>query len=218
MSTTAIESLLEMGFGPKAAVESALAKAKGSIETAIQILSSSGENQPMDVDEDDDASSKSSVLDAASPSSSSSTSSTTTSSTSSTAAVANSYKCNETGKLFRSMADVQMYSEKTGRTDFSETTETIKPRTKEEMAAAQLKIKELIKIKKAERELEEKKHAREAEKKRRTSGKGSGNIKEEMAKKQRALMFAQQKKGKFFSLVLNNLLLLNIIFIRTDIY
>ena len=216
MSTTAIESLLEMGFGPKAAVESALAKAKGSIETAIQILSSSGENQPMDVDEDDDASSKSSVLDAASPSSSSSTSSTT--STSSTAAVANSYKCNETGKLFRSMADVQMYSEKTGRTDFSETTETIKPRTKEEMAAAQLKIKELIKIKKAERELEEKKHAREAEKKRRTSGKGSGNIKEEMAKKQRALMFAQQKKGKFLSLVFNNLLLVNIIFIRTDIY
>ena len=117
MSTTAIESLLEMGFGPKAAVESALAKAKGSIETAIQILSSSGENQPMDV-EDDGASSKSSVLDAASPSSSSS----------STAAVANSYKCNETGKLFRSMADVQMYSERTGRTDFSETTETIKPR------------------------------------------------------------------------------------------
>ena len=116
MSTTAIESLLEMGFGPKAAVESALAKAKGSIETAIQILSSSGENQPMDV-EDDGASSKSSVLDAASPSSSSST-----------AAVANSYKCNETGKLFRSMADVQMYSERTGRTDFSETTETIKPR------------------------------------------------------------------------------------------
>ena len=69
-------------------------------------------------------------------------------------------------------------------------------RTKEEMAAAQLKIKELIKIKKAERELEEKKRAREAEKKRRESGKGSGTIKEEMAKKQRALMFAQQKKEK----------------------
>ena len=44
-AAASVESLLEMGFGPKAAVVSALTKAKGSIEAAIQILSSSDENQ-----------------------------------------------------------------------------------------------------------------------------------------------------------------------------
>jgi hypothetical protein len=201
MSNTAAQSLVEMGFDKKKA-EKALLQAKGSIDQAIQILSS---DDPMEVDTNDQPTS---VLDSAtsssSPSSPSSTSSSSSSSSPSssdnttgvTPDVVRGYKCNETGKVFRTMADVHLYSERTGRTDFSETTEEKKPRTAEELKADTARLKELIKKKRAEKELAEKKRQREAEIARRQSGKQSGTIKEEMEAKQRKIMYAKQKKEK----------------------
>uniref|UniRef100_A0A7S2CY40 UBA domain-containing protein n=1 Tax=Florenciella parvula TaxID=236787 RepID=A0A7S2CY40_9STRA len=67
-----------------------------------------------------------------------------------------SYKCNETGRLFACMADVELYAEKTGRSDFSECTEEKKPRTAEELARDKARLKERIAQKRRERGVEEK--------------------------------------------------------------
>ena len=66
------------------------------------------------------------------------------------AAVAQSYKCNECGKLFSSMASLELHANKTGHSDFSESTEAIKPLTEEEKAAKMVEITALLKKKKGE--------------------------------------------------------------------
>ena len=63
-----------------------------------------------------------------------------------------SWKCDETGKLFRSMEEVQMYAEKTGRTAFSESTEEKKPLSPEEIAAKKEALREKIASRRIERE------------------------------------------------------------------
>ena len=181
--SSAIESLLEMGFQPREACEKALAQGKGSIEQAIAILSAGPGDDPMEVDEELNAT-PSSVLDAAS------------SSPPASAPVSQSWRCKETGKLFRTMADVQMYAERTGRSDFEETTELVKPRTAEQLAADQAKLKLLIKKKQAERALANKKRAQEAEKQRRKGGQNAGQVKEEMEKKIRMQRIKEKKKEK----------------------
>ena len=55
-----------------------------------------------------------------------------------------SWKCVETGRLFRTMEEVQMYAEKTGRSNFAESTEAKKPLTEEEKAAKLLELKAKI--------------------------------------------------------------------------
>ena len=67
--------------------------------------------------------------------------------------VQKSWKCEETGRLFRSMEEVQMYAEKTGRTNFSESTEEKKPLTAEEKAAKIEAIKAKLASRRAEREV-----------------------------------------------------------------
>merc|ERR1712022_83094 len=67
------------------------------------------------------------------------TKSTSETNTGSSPKVVKSYKCVETGRLFRSYQDMQIYAERTGRTNFEESSEEKKPLTKEEMAAAQEK-------------------------------------------------------------------------------
>ena len=63
-----------------------------------------------------------------------------------------SWKCDETGKLFRSMEEVQIYAEKTGRTAFSESTEEKKPLSPEEIEAKKNALKEKIASRRIERE------------------------------------------------------------------
>jgi len=58
--------------------------------------------------------------------------------------VQQSWKCVETGRLFRTMEEVQMYAEKTGRSNFAESTEEKKPLTEEEKAAKLLELKAKI--------------------------------------------------------------------------
>jgi len=89
-----------------------------------------------------------------------------------------------------------MYAERTGRTDFSETTDTVAPRTQEQLKEDQLKLKQLIKVKRAEKDLAEKKRKQAAEVLRRKGGQSSGSIKEEMLAKQRKVQWAAQKKEK----------------------
>jgi len=66
------------------------------------------------------------------------------------AAVAPSYKCNECGKLFSSMASLELHANKTGHSDFSESTEAIKPLTEEEKAAKMVEMSEVVEKEKGE--------------------------------------------------------------------
>jgi len=62
-----------------------------------------------------------------------------------------SWKCVETGRLFRTMDEVQAYAERTGRSNFEESTEEKKALTPEEVAAKLEALKAKIAAKREER-------------------------------------------------------------------
>eukprot|EP00985_Skeletonema_marinoi_P002219 scaffold898_cov120-Skeletonema_marinoi.AAC.3 len=93
------------------------------------------------------------------------------------AVVAQSYKCNECGKILSNMANLELHANKTGHSDFEESTVLKKPLTEEEKAAKILEIKSLLKAKRAEREEVEKERQRiraelEKDKRERAANKG----------------------------------------------
>jgi hypothetical protein len=96
--------------------------------------------------------------------------------------VAQSYRCNDCGKIMSNMANLELHANKTGHSDFSESTEAIKPLTAEEKAAKVLEIKGLLAAKRAARQEDEKKHAIVAEKQRREMGQQMVKTKEELAR------------------------------------
>ena len=74
-----------------------------------------------------------------------------------------SFRCVETGRLFRTEADVQLYAERTGRTEFEQSTEEVKARTKEEIQAKKIELEKKIEEKRKRRAREEKEAAKAAE-------------------------------------------------------
>lgn len=109
---------------------------------------------------------------------------------------AKSYKCTETGKLFRTMADAMIYAERTGHANFEETDVEIPPLTAEEKAERLKKVKELIKTKVAQREENDKKEALDKEKARRAGGREMGKIREEQEALQRKRDAEAREKEK----------------------
>merc|ERR1712176_210441 len=109
---------------------------------------------------------------------------------------ATSYKCKVTGKIFSSVADLELYANRTGYTDFEESTEIVKPRTAEEKAAKIQEIKELLKAKRAEREEAEKGDNTAREKQRRFMGKEMAQTREQMEKEQRKREAQARKREK----------------------
>ena len=198
-SLTALESLVSMGF-PKEKAEKALSVNKGNIDASIEWIM----NNPDDGNNGGGNSNSSSTTTTTTSNSNDTndnndnndTKSTSETNTGSSPKVVKSYKCVETGRLFRSYQDMQIYAERTGRTNFEESSEEKKPLTKEEMAAAQEKLKQKIVQKRKEREEDEKKRKIEAEKKRREGGKSSGSVKEEMLKRQKKRDWDLAKKEK----------------------
>jgi hypothetical protein len=193
-SLTALESLISMGF-PEEKAKKALSVNKGNIDQAIEwIMNNPDEgDKSSGTDGNDGGKVKSDSGDAQEGGDENKGSS-------DNPAVApgavKSYKCVETGRLFRTYQDMQIYAERTGRTNFEESSEEKKPLTKEEMAAAQEKLRQKIAQKRKEREEDEKKRKIEAEKKRREAGKGSSQLREEMAKIQRQREYEARKKEK----------------------
>ena len=57
------------------------------------------------------------------------------------AVVAQSYKCNECGKVLSNMANLELHANKTGHSDFEESTQCIQPLTAEEKIAKIAEIK-----------------------------------------------------------------------------
>jgi len=109
---------------------------------------------------------------------------------------ARSFRCVKTGKIFSSMANLELYANRTGYTDFEESTEEVKPMTPEEKAAKLLEIKALLKAKREEREQAEKVDHTEREKQRRFMGKEMAQTREQMEKEQRKREAQARKREK----------------------
>jgi len=109
---------------------------------------------------------------------------------------ARSFKCVKTGKIFSNMANLELYANRTGYTDFEESTEEVKPMTPEEKAAKLLEIKALLKAKREEREDAEKVDHKEREKQRRFMGKEVAQTREQMEKEQRKREAQARKREK----------------------
>ncbi|KAL7464189.1 hypothetical protein ACHAXS_004525 [Conticribra weissflogii] len=112
--------------------------------------------------------------------------------------VAQSYKCNECGKILSNMANLELHANKTGHSDFEESTELKKPLTEEEKKAKIEEIKSLLKAKRTERELKEKNENVDREKQRRFMGKEMSKTREQMemeARKREALMKKKEKEA-----------------------
>jgi thiol-disulfide isomerase/thioredoxin len=110
--------------------------------------------------------------------------------------VVKSYKCVTTGKILRSMADLELHANRTGHSDFEECTQEIKPLTPEEKAAKMEEIKSLLKAKRMEREEAEKADNVEREKERRIMGQQAIKTKEQMEAAARKLEIKLRKKEK----------------------
>lgn len=113
-----------------------------------------------------------------------------------TGAIAKSYKCVTSGKHFSSMSALEIHANKTGYSDFEESTVAITPLTAEEKAIKIAEIKELLKVKRAEREEVEKVEEVDREKQRREMGKTTAITREEMDKQARQRETRRMKKEK----------------------
>lgn len=111
-------------------------------------------------------------------------------------AKAQSYKCNDCGKILSNMANLELHANKTGHSDFEESTQAVKPLTAEEKAKKIEEIKSLLKAKRAQREEEEKKDQKEQEKQRRFMGKEMSKTREQMEIEQRKRDAIARKKEK----------------------
>ncbi|BEJ12024.1 hypothetical protein CspHIS471_0204840 [Cutaneotrichosporon sp. HIS471] len=109
---------------------------------------------------------------------------------------AKSIKCSECGKTFRSQATASFHAEKSGHTDFEESTEEIKPLTAEEKAAKLVHLKDLLVAKRAAQFKEEEKASRANEALRRKAGQDQGRVKEEMEAKELERDAARKRADK----------------------
>lgn len=94
------------------------------------------------------------------------------------------------------MANLELHANKTGHSDFEESTVAVKPLTAEEKKAKVEEIKALLKKKRAEREAEEKKHNIQSEKQRRFMGQEMAKTREEMDREHRKRDALMRKKEK----------------------
>ena len=107
-----------------------------------------------------------------------------------------SYKCVATGKIFSSIADLELHANRTGHSDFEETTESKKPLTPEEKQAKILEIKALLKKKRTQREQAEKADDVDREKQRRFMGKEMVKTREQLEIQERKRVAQQRKREK----------------------
>jgi UBX domain-containing protein 1/4 len=110
--------------------------------------------------------------------------------------VAQSYKCNDCGKILSNMANLELHANQTGHADFEESTQRVKPLTEEEKQAKIAEIKVLLQAKRAQREEAEKVDEIEREKQRRMMGKEIVKSREQLEAEQRKREAQLRRKEK----------------------
>ncbi|KAK0525671.1 hypothetical protein OC834_005081 [Tilletia horrida] len=108
-------------------------------------------------------------------------------------AEAKSIKCSECGKIFKNSALAQYHAEKSGHTDFEESTEEVKPLTEEEKKAKLEELKARLAEKRSKQTSVDAEEAKANEMIRRKAGKDMDVAREEM-KKREAIKEAEAKK------------------------
>ncbi|KAE8210708.1 hypothetical protein CF327_g5451 [Tilletia walkeri] len=108
-------------------------------------------------------------------------------------AEAKSIKCSECGKIFKNSALAQYHAEKSGHTDFEESTEEIKPLTEEEKKAKLEELRVKMAEKRATKSKAEVEEAKANELIRRKAGKDVEQAREDLKKKE-AIKEAEAKK------------------------
>lgn len=107
-----------------------------------------------------------------------------------------SYRCTDTGKLFRTLADAQAYAEHTGYTNFEESDIEVAPLSEEEKKMKLLELRSKVASKRLERESELKLEERNQEIERRKRGKDIGVLREEREALLRQAEYARVRKEK----------------------
>ncbi|KXS21613.1 hypothetical protein M427DRAFT_27236 [Gonapodya prolifera JEL478] len=109
---------------------------------------------------------------------------------------ANSLKCEECGKLLRDASAAEVHAIKSGHTNFSESSEVIKPLTPEEKAKKLEELKARMAAKREAKRQQELEEERNKEKVRRRTGQELSAIKEKTKEKEMQKAFEEKKREK----------------------
>lgn len=109
---------------------------------------------------------------------------------------ANSLKCDECGKLFKTPEQVEFHAVKSGHSKFSESTEEKKPMTEEEKKEKLKEIEEKIKLRRHEKSREEAKENIEREKKRVQMGQGMAESKRKFEEDEMKRIAEERRRDK----------------------
>lgn len=189
MSESDLNSFIEMGF-PEAKAKKALSLNSNMHEAMEWLIAHA--------DEPDDAvatTSSSSVIEESKPN------------VNETAAAAvaeqdiqeqeaHSLKCDECGKLLKDSDAATAHAYKTNHSSFSESIESIKPKTKEEIEEQKKQLQEKLKRLRAEREEREKNEEIEREKQRRTQGRQITEIRQKVQETEMKRLAEEKRREK----------------------
>uniref|UniRef100_A0A915J228 UBX domain-containing protein 1 n=1 Tax=Romanomermis culicivorax TaxID=13658 RepID=A0A915J228_ROMCU len=84
--------------------------------------------------------------------------------------IASSYKCDDCGRMLKNEQEIEFHAAKTNHANFSESTDTIKAMTPEEKREQMKKLQERLRLRREQKDMEEKQKAIEMEKNRRKMG------------------------------------------------
>ncbi|TGJ82110.1 hypothetical protein E0Z10_g6661 [Xylaria hypoxylon] len=111
-------------------------------------------------------------------------------------AVALSLICNECSKKFRSQREAEFHANKSGHSDFSESTDEIAPLTEEEKQQRLIELREKVKAKRANQAVVDKEEHKRNEQIRQKATKESQDMKEELQRKEQIKEAAKKRQEK----------------------
>ncbi|KAF3058440.1 UBX domain-containing protein 1 [Daldinia childiae] len=174
MSQSVLEQLLEMGFD-KSRAELAVKKSDG-LPDAMDWLEKTQDTPLDELLEEQESGANIAKIDEG--------------------VVAMSLVCNECGKKFRSQGEAEFHANKSGHTDFAESTEQIAPLSEEERKKRLEELRERVKAKKAGKAAEEKEEQKRNDKIRQKATRESHELKEELQRKEQIKEAAKKRQEK----------------------
>ncbi|KAI8963704.1 ubiquitin-related domain-containing protein [Daldinia sp. FL1419] len=174
MSQSVLEQLLEMGFD-KSRAELAVKRSDG-LPDAMDWLEKTQDTPLEELLEEEESGTNVAKVDEG--------------------AVALSLVCNECGKKFRSQGEAEFHANKSGHTDFAESTEQIAPLSEEEKKKRLEELRERVRAKKAGQAAVDKEEQKRNEQIRHKATRESHELKEELQRKEQIKEAAKKRQEK----------------------
>ncbi|KAI1808103.1 ubiquitin-related domain-containing protein [Daldinia bambusicola] len=174
MSQSVLEQLLEMGFD-KSRAELAVKRSDG-LPDAMDWLEKTQDTPLEELIEEEQSGANVAKVDEG--------------------AVAMSLVCNECGKKFRTQGEAEFHANKSGHTDFAESTEQIAPLSEEEKKKRLEELRERVKAKRAGQAAVDKEEQKRNEQIRQKATKESHELKEELQRKEQIKEAAKKRQEK----------------------